>query len=235
MGLDSIFGNFGMAEQHKGAAAVTRANARIARAQGKAARGKAYGQANRIEASNKVAGQQVVENMERVQKNATLARGEVRAVRGASGVNDSGSGSRAEQSVLERYEQATHDMASSRSLQDLSARFQASMSRKSGDIAEMSGEADYEYGLAQAGMQEQMAKNAKHAGIAQIVAMVGGGLVGGIAGGGLSAGIRGAMNAGGAMSTMMSGTPGTYESRNQTVAGDMFSKFAAEQMSSWLS
>lgn len=226
MGLDSIAGNFAQHDTYKSQATVGRANARIALAQGVAARGQAYGQAARTERSNEVAGQLAVKNLERTRQNATLARGQVQAARGASGFTAEGSGTVAEVSVLERYEQAARDMATSRSLQDLDARFSATMSRKSGDVAMMGAEADYNYGMARAAQQEQLAKNAKHAGIAQIAGLVGGGAFGGLYGAAI----------GGGLASMSQGfTPGTYESRHDTVLGSLAESFVADKISGWLS
>lgn len=231
MGLDSIVGNFAQHDAYKSQATVERANARMARAQGVAARGRAYGQAARAERANEVAGQQAVMNMERTRQNATLARGQVQAVRGASGFTSEGSGAVAEVSVLERYEQAVRDMAMSRSLQDMETRYNAGMSRKSGDLAEMGAEADFNYGMARATQQEQLAKNAKHAGIAQIAGLVAGGALGWLQGSGV---LSGAMRGGGLVSMTQSYTAGTYENKHDTVFGSVAEPYVADKISGYL-
>ena len=234
MGLDSVFGNFGQAANLKSQATVSRANARVARAQGAAAKGQAYGQAARIETANKASGEQAVENMERVQRNATLARGEVRTQRGASGFTSQGSGQQAEVSVLERYEQTAMDMAQARSLQDMDARFSATMSRKSGDLAEMGAEANYQYGMAQADMQQQMAKNAKHAGILQLATTLPAAIIGTIYGG-PAGGMMAANLTSGFIGSTQKGVPGTYESTHETASTDIFSQFMGAKLSQWMS
>ena len=83
--MGQSFGNFGLAESHKGSARVAEANARVVRAQGKAEKGKAYGQAARLELENKVAGEQAAENMSRLRGEQRRAGATVRAQQAGSG------------------------------------------------------------------------------------------------------------------------------------------------------
>lgn len=180
--MGSIMANLGAAEAYKAEAAVNQANAAVARAQGQAARGQAYGQAARAEAENEVAGQQAVMNMERLREQETQAQGAVQAARGASGFSAQGSGSRAEISVLQAYEQQAQDMAYSRALQDQSARFSASMARKSGDLAVMGASVNANYLSAQSEISKIKKRNAYTAAAFDALSSVVGGVLGGSSG-----------------------------------------------------
>lgn len=227
--------NYGAYKQNQTQANIARSNARIAAAQGQAAKGKAYGQAAKIERENEVAGRNAAENLMRVREAQTKAEGAVVATHGASGFTSEGSGSTEQVSVLERFEQTAQDMAYSRSLQDVGARFSATMSRKAGDIAEMQGQADSAYQNAQAAVYDDMAKNAKHAMVTSIIGQVGGAIVGGIFGG--AAGAQLGMKVGGGIASQSNrGLVGSYESQN---GGDEYQEkvsaaWIGEQMSNWL-
>ena len=227
--------NYGAYQQNKTQASITRSNARIAAAQGKAARGKAYGQAARIEAENEVAGRNTAENMERLRKAETQAQGAAVAKRGSSGFTAQGSGSLEEISVLEQFEQRAQDMADARSLQDIGARFSASMSRKAGDIAQMESEAEVAYLNAQARVQDSMAKNAKHAMYSSLIGQVAGAIIGGIYGGPPGAQM-GAQIGGGLTSQSNRGLVGSYESQN---GGNQYQEgvsnaWMSQQVSKWM-
>lgn len=182
MGMEGVMGNYAQSKQLKAQSGVAAANARVARAQGRATRGRAYGEAQRIEVENEVAGRRVVDNMSRLRGEENKAVGAVQAARGASGFTAEGSGMQTQVSVMKQFEQAAQDMAYSRSLQDQSARFSATMARKSGDIAMMGAEAEGAYGDAQAGIYAQMARNANRAatlsGVLSGVGLVGGAFLG---------------------------------------------------------
>lgn len=210
--------NYGAYQQNKTQASITRSNARIAAAQGKAARGKAEGQATRIEVENEAAGRNTAENLERLRKAETKAQGAAVAKRGSSGFTAQGSGSVEEISVLEQFEQRAQDMAYARSVQDVGARFSASMSRKSGELAEMQSQAESEYLNKQARTYDVMAKNAKHAMVTSIIGQVGGAIVGGIFGGPAGAQM-GAQIGGGIASQSNRGLVGSYESQH---GGDQY-------------
>lgn len=210
MGLDSL-GNFGVAAQHKANAGISQSNARIARAQGQAEKGKAYGQATRLEMENTVAGEQAAENMSRLRKAQRQAGADARAARAVSGFTSEGSGSQPEISVLSRYEQAAQDMVYSRSLQDSSARFQATMLRRSGDIAEMGAIAQADYLTAQSEVHKMKAHNANKAAVVSASLQAVGAIVGGIAGGPAGA-MQGAQMGAGMGSMYSAGLPGTLES-----------------------
>ncbi len=174
----SIGGQLGAAAGFKSEAKVHQANARVARAQGRAAKGQAYGQAARMEAENEVAGQQAVMNMERLREAETQARGSVQAARGGSGFSSEGSGSKAEVSVLQAFEQQAQDMAYSRALQDTSARFGAEMARKSGDLSEMSANVEADYTAAQAEISKIKKRGAYTAAAVEAAGMAIGGYLG---------------------------------------------------------
>lgn len=214
--LQSVEGNRGMARQHKVSAAVARANARVARAQGKSQKGQAYGQALRIEEENKVAGRQASDAMARMRAQGNKAVGSIQAARGASGFTAQGSGMRAQVSAMTQMEEAAQDMAYSRSLQDQSARFGAAMARKSGDIAMMGAEAEGAYQDASAGIYSQMARNAKKAGRLSAVltgsGAVAGAIIGTFIGGNTAIGAKMGAQLGSSVSGVFnSGRPGTYE------------------------
>lgn len=202
--MGAIGSNFASAAQSKSQARVTEANARVARAQGQAAKGQAYGQAVRLERQNEQAGIEANTQLERLRGQQRDAMGQAVNVRGASGFAGEGSKQAVEVSVLSAFEQRAADMAHARSLEDMSARFSASMARQQGDLAAMGANVNADYTQAQAGLYHQMARNAQGAGIMQGVAMAAGAITGGGAG---------MMNAGSLMSNLMQFTPGTAESR----------------------
>lgn len=216
--MGAIGSNFASAAQSKSQARVTEANARVARAQGQAAKGQAYGQALRLERQNAQAGIEANTQLERLRGQQRDAMGQAVNVRGASGFAGEGSKQAVEVSVLSAFEQRAADMAHARSLEDMSARFSASMARQQGDLAAMGANVNADYTQAQAGLYHQMARNAQGAGIMQGVAMAAGaaagaaGMMGG-GSGGLSGAFSGMTNAGSLMSNLMQYTPGTAESQ----------------------
>lgn len=204
-------GGWVTAEQHKGSAAVAHANARVARAQGRAQKSQAYGQAKRIQVENDVAGQQHAENMSRLRENQSRVLGQVIAARGATGFTAEGSGSTADVSVLRQFEQVADDMAYSRSLQDQSARFEAIMARRSGDIAEMSAAAGADYTDAQADMYGLMARNANRAALVSGISQGLGAALGGYFGGGMGM-MVGSQIGGGMADLYAANRPGSFQS-----------------------
>lgn len=233
--MGEAFGNFGLAESHKSEGRVAAANARVARAQGKAERGKAEGQANRLELENKVAGEQAAENMSRLRKEQRQAGAAVQAARAASGFTSEGSGSQPEISALARYEQAAQDMVQNRSMQDISSRFQATMLRRSGELAERGAEASADYQDSMVQIHKMKAHNANKAAIVSGSLSAIGATIGGIAGG--PAGAQLGAQAGAGMGSMYSaGLPGTLESqggRNGQAEKD-FAAAIAQGVDSWL-
>lgn len=214
--MQSVTGNWNMALQHKSSAAAARANARVARAQGKAQKSQAYGQALRIEEENKVAGRQASDAMARMRAQGNKAVGSIQAVQGASGFTAQGSGMQAQVSAMTQMEEAAQDMAYSRSLQDQSARFGAAMARKSGDIAMMGAEAEGAYQDAAAGIYNRMARSAERAGnLSALVtggSAVAGAIIGTFMGGNTAMGAKmGAQLGSGVSGLFNSGRPGTYE------------------------
>lgn len=225
--MGQVFGNLGMAASHKANARVSQANARVARAQGEADRAKAYGQAARLELENKVAGEQAAENMSRLRKSQRQAGAAVQAVRAASGFTTEGSGSQAEVSVLARFEQEAQDMVTSRSNQDVSARFGATMLRRSGELAMMGAEASAVYSEDQARVQKMYAHNAQKGALVTAALSAAGGLIGGSAGAQVGAGLA---------SVYSAGLPGTLESqggRNEQAEKDL-AAVIAKGVDSWL-
>lgn len=202
--MGAIGSNFASAAQSKSQARVMEANARVARAQGQAAKGQAYGQALRLERQNEQAGHEANTQLERLRGQQRDAMGQAVNVRGASGFAGEGSKQAVEVSVLSAFEQRAADMAHARSLEDMSARFSASMARQQGDLAAMGANVNADYTQAQAGLYHQMARNAQGAGIMQGVAMAAGAITGGASG---------MTNAGSLMSNLMQFTPGTAESQ----------------------
>lgn len=229
------FGNFGLAESHKGAARVAQANARVARAKGQADKAKAYGQAARIELENKVAGELSAENMSRLRKEQRQAGAAVQAARAASGFTAEGSGSQPEISALARYEQAAQDMALNRSMQDVSSRFQSTMLRRSGDLAMMGAEADAVYSEDQAQIHKMRAHNANKAAMVTGTLSVVGAAVGAYVGGPAGA-MQGYRAGAGAGSMYSAGLPGSMESlggRNEQAEKD-FAAAISKGVDSWL-
>ena len=159
MGFDG--GNFGMASSYKAQGATMRANARVARAQGGAARSAKEGQAARQELENRVAGDQASLNQARMRGAAGRAAGELEAARGASGVTAEGTGTMAQVSALTRFEQSAADMAYSRGLSDQGARFQAALTRKGGEFAAAGAEIEGRYDEGKARVQDMLARNAQ--------------------------------------------------------------------------
>ena len=227
--------NWATAEQHKGSAAVAHSNAKVQRAQGKAQRAQRYGQAQRRELENRVAGEQHADNVSRLRGKQGEAQGAVVAARGGSGFTADGSGSQAEVSVLRQFEQHAEDMAYSRSLQDQAARFEATMLRRSGDVALEGAEAGAAYTDAQGEMYSMMAKNANRAAIVSGVTEGIGAAIGAYFGGPLGAKL-GAEIGGGVGDMYGSTAPGTYQSMNGGDSKKMQAagQFAMEQVSSWL-
>ena len=230
--MGSAFSNFGQAESHKASARVAQANARVARAQGEVARGQAYGQAARLELENKVAGEQAAENMSRLRKEQRQTGAAVQAARASSGFTTEGSGSQAELSALAKYEQAAQDMVTARAHQDVSARFGATMLRRSGDVAMMNAEAGAEYSEDQAQLYRMYAHNANKA------AIVSGSLsaVGTVVGSFFGAPGLGSQIGSGLGSMYSAGLPGTVESqggRNKEAEKDMAAAIS-KGLDSWL-
>ena len=233
--MGEAFGNFGLAESHKSEGRVAAANARVARAQGKAERGKAEGQANRLELENKVAGEQAAENMSRLRKEQRQAGAAVQAARAASGFTSEGSGSQPEISALARYEQAAQDMVQNRSMQDISSRFQATMLRRSGELAERGAEASAAYQDSMVQIHKMKAHNANKAAIVSGSLSAIGATIGGIVGG--PAGAQLGAQAGAGMGSMYSaGLPGTLESQGgrSGQAEKDFAAAIAQGVDSWL-
>ncbi len=228
----SIGGNIGAAEGYKAEAKVHLANARVARAQGRAARGQAYGQAARVELENEVAGQQAVQNMERLREKETQARGSVQAARGATGFTAQGSGSKAEVSVLEAFEQKAQDMAYSRALQDTSARFGAAMARKSGDLFEMGANVEADYTAAQAEISKIKKVGAYSATVNETVATVIGAIFGGPAGAMMGSSMAQSVNRGFAGSVE---SQGGGNKEMQRMGSEQMGNFIYNKLGSWLS
>lgn len=233
--MGETFGNFGLAESHKSAGRVAAANARVARAQGKAERGKAEGQAARLELENKVAGEQAAENMSRLRKEQRQAGAAVQAARAASGFTSEGSGSQPEISALARYEQAAQDMVLNRSMQDISSRFQTTMLRRSGELAERGAEASADYQDSMVQIHRMRAHNANKAAMVSGSLSAVGAIVGGAIGG--PAGAKMGAQAGAGVGSMYSaGLPGSMESqggRNETAEKD-FAAVLSKGVDSWL-
>lgn len=232
--MGESFGNFGLAESHKGAGRVAAANARVARAQGKAERGKAEGQAARLELENKVAGELAAENMSRLRKEQRQAGAAVQAARAASGFTSEGSGSQPEISALARYEQAAQDMVLNRSMQDISSRFQSTMLRRSGELAERGAEASADYQDSMAQIHKMKAHNANKAAMVTGSLTAVGAAVGAFWG---PAGAKIGAQAGAGVGSMYSaGLPGTMEShgnRNEQAEKD-FAAAISKGVDSWL-
>lgn len=228
--------NFATAAQSKSQARVMEANARIARAQGQAARGRAYGQATRIERQNEQAGREANTQLERLRGQQRDAMGAAVNARGTSGFAGDGSKQAVEVSVLSAFEQRAADMAHARSLEDMSARFSASMARQQGDLADMGANINADYTQAQAGLYRQLAINAQGAGIMQGVALAAGAATGALTGAGA---LTGMTTAGSLMSNLMQFTPGTAESKGlvsqdylnlgQEYLGQQFKKWWMQQ------
>lgn len=129
-------GNFVAAEQYRGQAGIARANARIARAQGEAAKNDWYVQASRRETDSKRNLETAADNMAELKRQGTLARGAVRAQRGGSGLTEEGTGSMPEKSVLAQIEDKANSMAYAATQQDAIYRWQAATMRISGESAQ---------------------------------------------------------------------------------------------------
>lgn len=229
MGFDG--GNFGMASSYKAQGAAMRANARVARAQGGAAKSAKEGQAARMELENRVAGDQASLNQARMRGAAGRAAGELEAVRGASGLTAEGTGSLAQVSALTRFEQSAADMAYSRGLSDQGARFQAALTRKGGEFAEAGAEVEAQYDEAKARTQDMLARNAQVAGWLSLGGSAAGAVAGGFMGGGLGA-LAGYAIGRGATSMYNSTMPGSAEAMGHGNAAA--EKFFTQSMVEWL-
>lgn len=230
-----MIGNWAQAESHGASAAVAHSNARVQRSMGRAQRAQYYGRAARVEAENRVAGEQHAENVSRLRGLQGQAQGQVVAARGASGFSAEGSGAVAEVSVLRRFEQRAQDMAYSRSLQDQAARFEASMLRRGGDVAEVSAEAGAAYSDAQGGMYEMLARNANRAALVSGVSEGIGAVIGGYFGGPAGA-MQGAKIGGGFGDMYASGLPGTVQARQggDSKRMEAAGEWAVDMFSDWL-
>ena len=231
--MGGTFSNFGLAESHKANARVAQANARVARAQGKAELGKAEGQAARQELENKVAGEQAAENMSRLRKEQRQAGAAVENARAASGFTSEGR--QAEVSVLARYEQEAQDMVTSRGYQDVSARFGATMLRRSGELAMRGAEDEAVYSEDKAKLYKMYAHNANKAVLVTGSLSAIGAAVGAYFGGAAGAKL-GAQIGAGAGSLYSSGLPGTVESqggRNAQAEKD-FAAAISKGVDAWL-
>lgn len=229
MGFDG--GNFGMASSYKAQAATMRANARVARAQGGAAKSAKEGQAARQELENRVAGEQASLNQARMRGAAGRAAGELEAVRGASGLTAEGTGTLAQVSALTRFEQSAADMAYSRGLSDQGARFQAALVRKGGEFAAAGAEVEAQYDEGKARVQDMLAHNAEVAGWLSLGGSVAGAVAGGFMGGGLGA-LAGYAIGRGATSMYNSTMVGSAEAMGHGNAAA--EKFFTQSMVEWL-
>lgn len=229
MGFDG--GNFGMAESYKAQAASMRANARVARAQGGAAKSAKEGEAARMELENRVAGEQASVNQARMRGAASRAVGELEAARGSGGLTAEGSGTQAQESALTRFEQSAADMAYSRGLQDQGAGFQVMLKRKGGEFAEAGAEVEAQYDEGQARVQRMLATNAEIAGWIGTGLSVAGAATGGYMGGGMGA-LGGFMIGQGVSSMFNTTLPGSAESLgHRSVYSE---KFFSQSMVEWL-
>lgn len=229
MGFDG--GNFGMASSSKAQGAAMRANARVARAQGGAAKSAKEGQAARMELENRVAGDQASLNQARMRGAASRASGELEAVRGASGLTAEGTGSLAQVSALTRFEQSAADMAYSRGLSDQGARFQAALTRKGGEFAAAGAEIEAQYDEGKARTQDMLARNARVAGWIDVGGSVAGAIAGGVVGGGVGM-LQGLQIGRGATSMVNSTMVGSAEAQGHGNAAA--EKFFTQSMVDWL-
>lgn len=232
----SISGNIGAYYQNQTQSVIAEANAEVAKAQGTAAKGQAYGQASKLEAENKLAGQVASENMSRLDEQKTQTDSSITAAHGSSGFSSEGSGGNANISALKQFEQAAQDMAYSRAIEDQSAQFNAQMMRKTGDISMMSAEAEYDYNMAQSQIYDTMSSNAKTAAITTTVTTAIGAAIGGFTGTGV---MDGANLGSDFASAANSGNVGSLESQNG-VSQNSINRIESQpssweqSMSSWL-
>lgn len=234
MFLDGLLGNLNATASYKAQAGITRANAAVTRASGRVARAQAYGRALRTERENEVSGRLTAENMQRVHESKRKAQAAAVAARGASGFTAEGSGANTEVSALEMYERAAQDMATSRALQDVSARFSAQMDRVRGDLEAQQADNMAEYQTAQAGIYSRMASKSRTSAALNAVGTAMGAALGLATGGGFVGGLQGAQFGSAASGTYNQfANFGSWEA--QTGKNEDAQKEMLARISSWLS
>lgn len=155
--------NIGLSYQYGAQKSIAQANARIMRAKGDAAKSQYEARALRTEADNRLHTEKAARQQAEVMRQGTLARGAAIARQGASGFTEEGTGSQLEKSVLQQAIDKANAIGYADSLDDAQLRYQASMLRVSGDIAEMGYDAQASYLDAQANMYGVMQRNANRA------------------------------------------------------------------------
>lgn len=157
--MGQTIGNFATASNY-------RAQASVARAQGRAQQTAAKRRAENLEAEAVSDSHLAALNMGRMRENQTAAMGSARAARGGSGFTSEGSGSQAEVSVADIFDTAIRDMSLSNAISDSNKRYAADVARFQGNLAMQQGEAA-------AAQYKGLARNATAAGLVQGLGSVG--------------------------------------------------------------
>lgn len=183
MNIQNLGSNYMLMYQHQANRDVARANARIARARGDAARAQYETQAVRTEYDNRLHTEKAAKKMTEIMAEGSKARGKAIAQRGSSGFTEQGSGTVLEKSVLQKAYDAAHAVAYADSLDDAQLRYQASMLRVSGEIAELGYDAQAMYYDRQADFYNLMRRGASRSAPWETVLSGIGAAVGGYFGG----------------------------------------------------
>lgn len=162
--MGQTIGNFAAASNY-------RAQASVARAQGRAQQAFFNKKADSLEAEAFSDSHLAALNMGRMRQNQTAAMGSARAQRGASGFTSEGSGQQAEIATAEVFEKAIGDMSLSNAISDSNKRHAADVARFQGNLAMQQAESA-------ASQYKGLARNATAAGLVQGIGSVGAGALG---------------------------------------------------------
>lgn len=162
--MGQTIGNFAAASNY-------RAQASVARAQGRAQQTFFNKKAENLEAEAVSDSHLSARNMGRMRQNQSAAMGTALAQRGASGLTSEGSGQQAEIAMADVFENAIGDMALSNAISDSNKRYAAEVSRYQGGLA-------MQQANAAASQYNTLARNATTAGLVQGIGSVGAGALG---------------------------------------------------------
>ena len=162
--MGQTIGNFAAASNY-------RAQASVARSQGRAQQMFFNKRAQNLEAEAVSDSHLAALNAGRMRQNQSAAMGTARAQRGASGLTSEGSGQQAEIAMADVFENAIGDMALSNAISDSNKRHAAEVSRYQGGLA-------MQQANAAASQYNTLARNATTAGLVQGFGSVGAGALG---------------------------------------------------------
>lgn len=148
-----------------------RAQASVARAQGRAQKTAANKRAFNLEEEARADSVLAGKNMERMRQNQTAAQSSVRNAAAASGFTSQGSGQQAEIATADIFETAIRDMSLSNAISDSNKRYAADVSRFQGNLAMQQAEAA-------AAQYSSLAKTARTSALVQGIGSLGVGALG---------------------------------------------------------